>query len=62
MGFSDCRRSSFHIVGKVLIEIIRIVVIEIEALRGIILRFMDLGDANHEDFTTKILNFLVLFA
>ena len=60
MGFSDCRRSSFHIIGKVLVEVIRIVVIEIEKLSGINLRFF--GDTNHEDFMAEVLNFLVLFA
>ena len=39
-------------------EIIRIVVVEVETLRGITLRFF--RDANHEDFTIGILNFLVL--
>ena len=52
--------SSFHVVGKVLIEIFRIVVIKVEMLRGIALRFF--GDTNHEDFMAKVLNFLVLFA
>ena len=51
-----------HVVGKILVEIIRIVVVEVETLHGVILRFMDFGDANHEDFTAKDLNFLVLFA
>ena len=51
-----------HVVGKILVEMIRIVVIEVETLRGVILRFMDFRDANHEDFTAKILNFLVLLA
>ena len=51
-----------HVVGKILVEMIRIVVIEIETLCGVILWFMDFRDANHEDFTAKILNFLVLFA
>ena len=60
MGFCDCRRSSFHVVGKVLVEIIRIVVVEVETLRGIALRFF--GDTNNEDFTAEVLNFLVLFA
>ena len=50
-----------HVVGKILVEMIRIVVIEVETLRGVILRFRDFGDANHEDFTAKVLNFLVLF-
>ena len=58
----DCGRSSFHVVGKVFVEIIRIVVVKVEMLRGVILRFLDLGDMNHEDFMAKILNFLVLFA
>ena len=62
LGFCDCGRSSFHVIGKVLVEIIRIVVVEVETLRGVILRFVDFGDANQEDFTAKILNFLVLFA
>ena len=62
MGFCDCGRSSFHVIRKVLVEIVRVVVVEVETLCGIILRFMDFGDANHEDFTAKILNFLVLFA
>ena len=62
LGLCDCGRSSFHVVGKVLVEIIRVVVVEIEMLSGITLRFRNFGDANHEDFTTKILNFLVLFA
>ena len=52
--------SSFHVVGKILVEVIRVV--EIEMLRGVILWFMDFRDANHEDFTAKILNFFVLFA
>ena len=39
LGFCDCRRSNFHVVGKVLVEIIRIVVIEVKTLRGIALRF-----------------------
>ena len=51
-----------HVVGKVLVKVIRIVVVEVEMLCGVILRFMDFGDANHEDFTAKILNFLVLLA
>ena len=54
--------SSFHVVGKILVEVIRIVVVEIETLHGVILWFMDFRYANHEDFTAKILNFLVLFA
>jgi hypothetical protein len=61
LGFCDCGMSSFHVVGKVLVEIIRIVVIKVETLRGITLRFLDFRDANHEDFTTKILNLFVLF-
>ena len=52
--------SSFHVVGKVLVEIIRIVVVEVETLSGIALRFF--GDMNHKDFTAEVLNFLVLFA
>ena len=52
----------FSMLSKILVEVIRIVVIEIETLRGVILRFLDFGDANHEDFAAKILNFLVLFA
>ena len=51
-----------HVVGKVLDKVIRIVVVEVETLCGVILRFMNFGDANHEDFTAKILNLLVLFA
>ena len=51
-----------HVVGKILVEIIRIVVVEVETLRGVILGFMDFGDANHEYFTAKVLNVLVLFA
>ena len=62
LDFSDCGRSSFHVVGKVLVEIIRVVVVEMEMLRGITLRFRNFEDANHKDFTAKILNFLVLFA
>ena len=62
LGFCDCGRSSFHVVGKVLVKIIRVVVVEVETLCGITLRFLNFGDANHEDFTTKILNLLVLFA
>ena len=54
--------SSFHVVGKILVKVIRIVVVEVETLREVVLGFMDFGDANHEDFTAKILNFLVLFA
>ena len=60
LGFCDYGRSSFHVVGKVLVEIIRIVVVEVETLRGIALRFF--GDTNHEDFMAEVLNFLVLFA
>ena len=60
MSFCDCRRSSFHVVGKILVEIIRIVVVEVMTLCGIALRFF--GDTNHEDFMAKDLNFLVLFA
>ena len=60
MGFCDCKRSSFHVVRKVLVEIIRIVVVEVETLRGIALRFF--GDTNYEDFTIEVLYFLVLFA
>ena len=62
LGFCDRGGSSFHVIGKILIEIIRIIVVEIETLCGVILRFLDFGDANHEDFTAKILNLLVLFA
>ena len=54
--------SSFHVVGKVLVEIIKVVVVEVEMLRVITLRFLNFGDANHEDFTAKILNLLFLFA
>ena len=61
LGFCDCGRSSFHVVGKILVKIIRIVVVEVETLRGITLRFLDFGDADHEDLMTKILNLLVLF-
>ena len=61
LGFCDCGRSSFHVVRKVLVEIIRVVVIEVETLRGITLRFRNFGDANHEDFMVEILNLLVLF-
>ena len=39
LDFYDRGRSSFHIVRKILAEIIRIVVVEIETLRGVILRF-----------------------
>ena len=60
--FCDRGRSSLYVVGEVLIEIIRVVVVEVETLRGITLRFLNFGDMIHEDFTTKILNFLVLFA
>ena len=62
LGFCDHGGSSFHDVGKILIKVIRIVVVEIEMLRGVILRFVDFGDASQEDFMAKILNFLVLFA
>ena len=62
LGFCDCGRSSFHVVGKILVEIIRVVVVEVETLHGITLEFLDFGDANHEDFTAKILNLLILFA
>ena len=62
LGFCDCGGSSFHVVGKILVEVVRIVVVEIETLRGVILWFMDFRYANHKDFTAKILNFLVLFA
>ena len=62
LGFCDCGRSSFHIVGKVLVEIIGVVVVKVETLRGITLRYLNFGDTNHEDFGAKILNFLVLFA
>ena len=54
LGFCDCGRSSFHVVGKVLVEIIRVVVVKVEMLYGITLRFLDFGDA-------KVLNLLVLF-
>ena len=62
LGFCDCGRRSFHVVGKVLVEIIRVVVVKVETLCGIALRFMNFGDANHEDFTAKILNLLVMVA
>jgi hypothetical protein len=62
LGFCDRGRSSFHVVGKILVEIIKIVVVGVEMLRGVILRFMDIRDVNREDFSAKILNFLVLFA
>ena len=54
--------SSFHVVGKILIEVIRIVVIEIETHEDFMAKILNFKDANHEDFTAKILNFLVLFA
>ena len=54
--------SSFHVVGKILVQVIRIVVVEIETLCGVILWFMNFRYANHEDFMAKILNFMVLFA
>ena len=62
LGFCDCGGSSFHVIGKILVKIIRIVVLEVETLRGVILRFVDFGDASQEDFMAKILNFLILFA
>ena len=62
LGFCDRGRSSFHVVGKILVQVIRIVVVEIETLYGVIIWFMNFRDANYEDFTAKILNFLVLFA
>ena len=62
LGFCDCGSSSFHVVRKVLVEIIRVLVVEVDMLRGITLRFLDFEDVNHEDFTAKILNLLVLFA
>ena len=37
LGFYDRGGSSFHVVGKILVEVIRIVVVEIEMLRGVIL-------------------------
>ena len=37
LGFCDRWGSSFHVVGKILVEVIRIVVVEIEMLRGVIL-------------------------
>ena len=46
--------SGFHVVRKILVKVIRIVVVEIETLRGVILRFLDLGDVNHEDFAAKV--------
>ena len=61
LGFCDYGGSSFYIVGKILIVVIRIVVVKMETLCGVILWFMNFRDANHEDFTAKILNFLVLF-
>ena len=45
-------------VGKILVEIIRIVVVEVETLRGIALRFF--GDTNHDDFHGRGLEFLDL--
>jgi hypothetical protein len=60
LGFCDSGGSSFHVVGKILIKVIRIVVVEVETLRGVVLRFMDFRDANHEDFTAKIFEFLGL--
>jgi hypothetical protein len=62
LGFCDRGGSSFHVVGKILVKVIRIVVVEIETLRGIIFWFVDFRDVNHEDFTAKILNFFILFA
>jgi len=62
LGLCDRGRGSFHVVGEILVEIIRVIVVEVETLRGVVLRFVDHEDANHEDFTAKILNFLVLFA
>ena len=62
LGFCDCGGSSFHVVRKILVEVIRIIVVKIETLCGVILWFMNFRDVNHEDFTAKILNFMVLFA
>jgi len=62
LGFCDCGGSSFHVVRKILVKFIRIVVVEVKTLRGVILWLMDFRDANYEDFTTEILDFLVLFA
>jgi hypothetical protein len=62
LGFCDCGGSIFHVIRKILVEVIRIVVVEIETLRGVIIWFMNFRDENHEDFTAQILNFLVLFA
>ena len=39
----------------VLVEIIRIIVVEVKTLRGIALRFF--GDTNHEDLMAEVLNF-----
>jgi hypothetical protein len=60
LSFNDCGGSSFHVVGKVLVEIFGIVVIKVETLCGIALWLFE--DVNHEDFTAEVLNFLVLFA
>ena len=62
LGFCDRGKSSLHVVGNVLVEIIRIIVVEGETLRGVILRFVDFGDVNHKDFMAKVSNFLVLFS
>ena len=59
---ADRGGSSFQVVGKILVKVIRIVVVEVETLCEVVLGFMDFGDANHEDFMAKILGFLVLFA
>ena len=45
---------------KVLVKIFRVVILKIEALCGVTLRFF--RDADHEDFATEVLNFLGLLA
>ena len=62
LGFCDRGGSSFHVVGEVLIIVIRIVVVEVKTLRRVILWFMELRDAKHEDFSAEILEVLVLLA
>ena len=62
LNFCDRGRSSFHVVGKILVEIIKIIAVEVETLRGVILRFMDIRDVNREDFSAEILKILVLLA
>jgi len=47
----SCSDLHFSGVGELLVEVVRVVVVEVDALHGVIIRLVDLHDAYHEHFS-----------